>query len=347
MNSGQNRLSGLGCTIPLTIACLCAVLLPGAGCSDYSPFTGEYIENERPTVELTSGPVESDSIPYYIHFYWIGDDPDGEIDHYEIAMVSGDPMGFDPQDTTGADKWRISHVTDTLILARADEYDTIVTINRSPYAVHDRMHTFFLRAVDDRGCCSETVHRTFNAWNLAPHVFITQPSNLDNHSGVHMLSTRVHFKWFGKDPIDSPWNYQDVDSTRFLLTRFTPTVVSRLNTDPEEFEDLWSKWEWIDEIEGKGRSTIIGDDEILAVRNTYIFAVQAKDEAGARSSIFDERTNVLRFMVMPPTGPMMEVWEQLLGSWNFMGPGHDPVPMSVPPGYDMTFYWRPNADHYA
>ncbi|MBU8923339.1 MAG: hypothetical protein KOO63_16100 [Bacteroidales bacterium] len=323
---------------------LCAFLW--AGCSEQSPYTGEYEENHLPMVELTNGPLEGDSIQYNIHFYWIANDLDGRVEYFEIAMVEGDPVGFDPADTTGADKWTMTRSLDTLIMASADEFDRVVTINSALYALFDKTHTFFIRAVDDRGGVSETLHRSFNAWTIAPHVFITDPVNINPDVGVQMLSPVIHFKWFGKDPVDAPWHFQDVDSIRFMWTQFYSTILRDLNEFPGMFEDLWGKW-WSTEAPGdSGLSTILGDDEIMPPGRSYIFAVQAKDEAGAISSVFDKRTNVRVFMVRTPTGPLLSVFEDYLGTYSFLGYNLDPVMIDVPPGFEMNFRWTADASHY-
>lgn len=329
----------------LITACTVAVVI-AAGCSEESVFTGEYSENQRPLIELTNGPIEGDSVEYHIHFYWIGDDPDGKIDHYEMIMVEGDPIGFDPADTMGADKWATSTSTDTLILARADVYDTIVTINSSPYAVYDKVHTFFIRAVDDRGMASETLHRSFTAWNLAPHIFINEPYNVNPDGSIQTLSPVVRFGWYGKDPIDSPWNYQQVDSVRYMWTGFYSNTLDELNGHPERFEHLWSNWYWINAPGDSGVSTVLGDDEIIPTGRSYVFAVQAMDDAGAISSVFDYRTNARAFMVRTPTGPLLSVHDTYLGNHSFMGVDMDPRQLQVPPGFVMTFTWEASAAHY-
>ncbi|HSG27110.1 MAG TPA: hypothetical protein VLA34_01430, partial [Candidatus Krumholzibacterium sp.] len=318
----------------------------GIGCSETSPYTGDYEENQVPLIELTNGPLEGDSVQYNVHFYWIANDLDGKVEYFEIAMVDGAPVGFDPEDTTGADKWTVTHSLDTLISTSADEFDKIVTINTALYAVYDRMHTFFIRAVDDRGGVSETCYRSFNAWNIAPHVFITDPANVNPDSGIQTLSPVTRFRWYAKDPIDTPWHYQDVDSIRMMWTPFYAQILRDLNEFPGMFEARWSRWYWIGAPGDSALSTVLGDDEVIPLGRSYIFAVQAKDEAGAISSVFDTRTNVRAFMVKAPTGPRLDVEEDYLGSYSFIGHDLDPVVVQVPPGFEMNFRWSADASHY-
>jgi len=341
-DGGKIYSSGRRLSIPVLALAFALV----AGCSENSPFTGQLSENTPPVIELTNGPVEGDSIEYRVHFYWIGDDEDGTVDHYQVALVSGRPVGFDPEDTTGADKWRRTLATDSVIVARADEFSNTTTINSSLYAVYSRTHTLFIRAVDDRGAVSEPAYRSFTAWTLAPHAFITEPANVNPDGGPQNLSPIVRFRWYGKDPIDSPWNYQNVDSTRYLYTNYSSTIVRDLNTWPENFELLWSEWLAVDAPGDSGVTTIIGDDELIPTGRSYIFAVQAKDDAGAISSVFDVRTNVRAFMVRPPTGPRLDVYEPFLGQFSFLGYDLDPRMVEVPPGFEMNFRWTADASSY-
>lgn len=315
-----------------------------AGCVDNGIFTGDLKENQRPVIQLTNGPVEGDSIEYRVHFFWLGDDPDGAIDHYEIVMVDGDPIGFNYSDTTEG-KWTWTTSTDSIFYTTADDYDTTVTIDRHLYSLYDKTHTFFIKAVDDRGGVSETLYRSFTSQNIAPYLYITEPPASPT-GGMQKMSPVISFKWDGKDPIGTPWNYQKVDSTRYMYRPFYTTIVEDLNRFPENFEHLWSKWRSIDAPGDSGKSMTLGDDEIIPTGHQYIFAVQAKDEAGAVSTIFDTYSNVRTFLPMTPTGPMLTVRETLLGTFVFMGIDFAPSTVSVPPGYEMNFSWGADASHY-
>ena len=131
-----------------------------------------------------------------------------------------------------------------------------------------------------------------------------------------------------------------------MHTYFYSTVVRDLNVWPERFEHLWGPWFHVDAPGDSGRATTLGDDEIIPTGRSYIFAVQAKDEAGAISSVFDVRTNVRAFMVRTPTGPMLTVYEPFLGRNTFMGYNLDPLIIDVPPGFEVNFSWTADASHY-
>lgn len=315
-----------------------------AGCSGSDMFTGEIKENIPPTIELTGAPLEGDTARYAVHFYWIGEDEDGAIDHYELCMVEGDPVGFDPADTVGA--WGCTEMTDSLFTVTADDYDRNIEVNQSLYAKFKKTHTCFIRAVDDRGAVSDVIFRSFTAYTLAPFLVINYPEAVNLGIGIERLCSITTFKWYGKDPIDAPWNYQDVDSVRYLYTFYHTGIIDALNKTPGEFEDMWSNWIWYEAEGDSGKQTTIGDDELLETNRAYIFAVQAKDEAGAVSSIFSKMTNVRHFMPMTPTGPVLQVTEPYLGSFSFLGVDFNPARTKVPPGFEMNWTWTGDASSY-
>ncbi len=341
----RKRTARFGAAVYLCLAALvaaAAALL--AGCSGSDVFTGEVKDNQRPTIELTNGPLEGDTTQYTVHFFWLGEDEDGAIDHYEFCMVEGDPIGFDPADTVGT--WLRTYLTDSVFSVTADDYDRNVEINQSLYGKFQKMHTFFIRAIDDRGSVSATVYRSFTAFTLAPHIIINYPYAANLQTGAQMLSVISTFKWYGKDPIDAPWNYQEVDSVRYLYAFYYTGLIDGLNRTPGEFEDLWSDWVWYHAEGDSGKQTTLGDDELLETNRSYIFAVQAKDEAGAVSSIFNKKTNVRHFVAMQPTGPVLRINEPFLGTFSFLGVDFRPEQVSVPPGFEMNWTWTGDASSY-
>ena len=324
--------------------CIAAVFV-FLGCTDDVYFDQGY-GNKPPTIRLTNGPLEGDTTLYKVHFYWVGYDPDGTVEFFEYVVTSGDPAGFDPADTTGLDKWTATNHSDMMLKVSADEQGDYITINENPYTFYNKIHTLFVRAVDDLGMRSKPAYRSFTAFTLAPHIFIREPYVTNPGSDLQFLTPVIHFRWEGKDPLDTPWNYQDVDSVRYLHARYSGFVLERLNTDPEIFEELWSPWIAYDTPSDSGKTTTLGDDETLELNKSYIFAVQAKDEAGAVSSIFDAATNVRCFMVMKPTGPLISVYEPYLGIGRFIGTGTPTMVVHTPAGLPINFSWEGDASEY-
>jgi len=315
-----------------------------SACTD-DVYFGTDFENKPPTIELIHGPVEGDKTVYQVHFYWMGHDMDGKIECYEYVFVAGDPIGFDPADTTGLDKWTQTKLTDIGFKVSADEMDTTVTIKYNKYARYCKTHTFFIRAVDNGGMRSEVEYRSFTAFTLAPHIFITEPPP-EPTVDTQFLTPIIVFKWDGKDPIDSPWNYQAVDSVRYMFMKYQANIMDHLNMYPEMFEDKWSPWFAYAAPTDSGKGTVLGDDEIIEFNRTYVFIVQAKDEAGAISAIFDEKTNVRRFMIKEPTGPLLEIREPFLGLYTFVGSHMNPLSLYVPSGFPLNFRWLGDASEY-
>lgn len=333
-------------SIALSAAFIVFALL--LGCSE-NIYLGTRKENKPPEVWLSSGPVEGSTTGYRVHFYWGGWDPDGEIAYFEFVIVDGAPIGFDQQDTTGLDKWTRTSVYDSTFSVSADDSAEAVVINNNLYTRYDRTHTFFLRGVDSGGLRSEPQYRSFTAWTLAPSVVIESPG--DNA----VLGRVITFTWTGRDPIDEPANTQDPESVRYIAGIVVDTngienrafdIMTDFNENPWRYEDRW--WAWVDyHAPGdSGKSTTIGDDEILQLNKTYFFAVQAKDEAGAVTSIFDSHANFRRFIVSEAAGPFLTVMETYLGTFRFIGMNFTPIKKDLPPGVPLNFHWKATAEDY-
>jgi len=335
-----------------------AVLLLGVyiGCSE-DVFIGTPKDNKQPEVWLSSGPIEGDTTSYQIHFYWGGWDPDGEIDFFEFIVVDATDLGygFNPEDTAGVEKWSTTNAYDSVISVTADKFTYNDTLSNRPYSRFAKAHTFFIRAVDLKGMRSEPVSRSFTAWTYAPDVVIEEPLAVGDERQV--LGRVITFKWKAKDPIDDPSNTQEPDSVRYLWSRVIDTlgrydetfnIVNDLNKNPWRYEkrENWSKWIWYRAEGDSGKATRLGDDEILENRKSHIFAVQAKDEAGAVTMIFDREKNVRQFIVSPQAGPLLTITEQYLGGFKFLGTNFRPEKRDLPPGVPLNFRWGADASSY-
>ncbi|MDD4858486.1 MAG: hypothetical protein PHD74_10355, partial [Candidatus Krumholzibacteria bacterium] len=328
-------------------------------------FIGPAEVNKAPEVWLSSGPVEGDTTGYQVHFYWGGWDPDGEVASYEFVVVDGDPYGFNPQDTTGLDRWLSTTVHDSTFHVSTSDTFRKVTLGGKLYTRYDMTHTFFIRAVDIEGKRSKAVYRSFTAWTLAPTVTITVPtlaSGLNPEASVQTLGKVINFQWRGVDPIDSPDNTQDPDSIRYMHHRvdspgygYYPyfNITNDLNKNPWRYEQenppCWSPWIYYRANGDSGKSTMIGDDEGLALATVYIFAVQAKDDAGAVTSIFSRSSNVRQFNVgaSSKVSPMLKITEPYLGGFQFQGTAIlNPLAKDLPPGVPLKFKWTATADAY-
>ena len=328
--------------------CAAAVLALAAGCSN-NVFTGTRETNTAPEVWLSSGPVEGDTTGYQVHFYWGGWDPDGEIAFFEFVVADGDPFGFDPADTTGLDAWTRTAAFDSVFRVTAAENPQPYEHNEL-YTRYDQTHTLFLRGVDEEGLRSEVVTRSFTAWTLAPFVQLTHPEGANR-----TYSKIITFRWEGRDPIDSPTNFQIPDSIRYLCVKvvnpegiYDPNflLIDDLNANPWRYEPFWSPWIWYLAPGDSGRSTTIGDDEIMEENRSYVFAVQAKDEAGAVTALFRGDQNARRFGVSQKPGPLLKITEPFLGGFLFMGPNLNAAKVELPPAVELNFCWSADASFY-
>ena len=319
-----------------------------ASCSN-EVFTGNPDKNEAPEIWLSSGPVEGDTTGYQVHFYWSGWDSDGEIEYYEFVVCEGKPYGFNPADTTGLDKWNNTAVHDSIFRVPADANARPWDVNEF-YTIYDKTHTFFVRAVDLEGKRSKPAYRSFTAWTLAPTITIERPIGISR-----TYSTVITFGWTGSDPIDGLANRQDPDSIRYLWTKILDKeglykadfpIIDDLNENPEDYEDLWGPWIHYRADGDSGKETMLGDDEILELAHQYIFALQAKDDAGAVTSVFDEDLNVRRFLVSLKSGPLLTLSESSLGTYQFLGPDMNYIQHDLPPGVPMNFSWKAEAENY-
>jgi len=339
------------CSLRRNVVAVSAALIILAlliGCSE-DVFIGTRKPNIPPEVWLSSGPVEGSTTGYQVHFYWGGWDPDGEISYFEFVIVDGAPLGFNRQDTTGLDKWTSTSVYDSTFNVTADDSAETIIINNNPYTRYDRTHTFFLRGVDSEGVRSTPQYRSFTAWTLAPTVIIESPG--DNA----VLGRVITFSWTGRDPIDEPMNTQDPESVRFASGLIIDTngvenrnfdIVGDFNDNPWRYEHMWKAWIYYNAPDDSGRSTTIGDDEILQLNKSHFFALQAKDEAGAITAIFDTQMNFRRFIVSESAGPFLTITEPFLGSFRFIGTNFTAIKRDLPPGVPLNFHWSATAEDY-
>ena len=320
-------------------------------------FIGLPEQNTSPEVWLSSGPVEGTTTGYQVHFYWGGWDPDGEVSSYEFVVVDGFPFGFNHEDTTGLDKWTKTALHDSIYRVSVDDASSLddTLWNGYTYTRYSKSHTFFIRAVDLEGRRSDPVYRSFTAWTLAPYIEITMPRPPGDLNATVSLGKIIKWEWRGTDPIDSPDNIQDPDSIRYMYHRVvTPTgadsvgfdIVLDLNENPWRYEKDWRPWISYHAPGDSGRSTWLGDDELLELSKAHVFAVQAKDEAGAVTAIFTRGVNIRQFIVSVTAAPLLTVTEPFLGGFRFRGDNAKREKRDLPPGVELNFHWYGDATSY-
>ncbi len=305
-------------------------------------------ENQPPTVWLAAAPPEGTVTSYTIHMFWGGWDPDGEIAYYEYAITDNGLGSFDPADTTGHDKWHRVYANDSTFTFTADSLAETGTIDVE--AEFRRTHTFFIRAVDEEGVASrEPAYRSFTARTISPRVDIQVPLNRGVQPAlVPPIST---FRWTAQDKIQDEFSVQDPESVQWALVntiRFAgvgdrfAAALDYLNDDSAS-ADEWSKWVWYGAPQDSGKFWTtppmpFGD---------YMFAIRAKDEAGAVTPILDERYNARRVTVSRrSTGPVMTVSNEFLGNFAASSCSSPLVIADLPAGVPLQFRITADASGY-
>ena len=361
------------CIFSVIIVIIAGIFL---GCSE-DLFTGEMAENKPPIVRLTHVPMERAITSYKIHFYWDSYDPDGEVDYCEYIIVSGDPYGFSPADTmvewqkaisySANDSTEAVNFNDKVFNFECDSVSAPWEGNTEDirHTRFEKTNTFFIRAIDLDGLVSKVEYVSFTSWTLAPTCEITQPIGSSRN-----YSTVITFGWRAKDYIDSHENIQFPESIRYLckslidiidiypegqkptLHNLVYAIADSMNSCPKRFYPLWGDWRGYSSS-GSGAGEKYGDaldEELLPSSGSYLFALQAKDEAGAVTSIMKSDDlgpgNVRIFSVTGGLTPTLTISEKTIGSSLFSGAGCKAKQVDIPPGVELNFTWRANAVDY-
>jgi hypothetical protein len=320
------------------------------GCGDEG---GVALGNQPPTVWLSSAPPEGSVSKYTIHLYWGGWDPDGEVAFYEYVVANNATGVFDPADTTstpGDYKWHRVNAHDSTFTFTADLIpDSSVVDFEGSHKPEEfrRSHTFFVRSVDREGVRSvKPAYRSFTARTLSPTVYVEVPipSGL-NPAEVPAVTS---FHWTAKDFVTSVTEIQEPDSVRWIIA---PTAnfnddwdqtLEYIRENPDAKE--WSDWRYYGAPGDSGKFWTTSPP--LAV-GRYYFAIQAKDEAGAVSPVFDLDWNLRRIAVGPRvTGPLLRLTNLYIGLVQTASPDTPPVIIDLPSGVPMVFEFWGDASSY-
>lgn len=320
---------------------LVAALAVVTGCSTSDE--GQMKENRAPNVWLASAPPEGSTDKYTIQMFWGGWDPDGEIAYYEYAITNNEAGGFQPKDTVGADKWSRVYANDSTFTFTAD---VLVDSNTTDLVTEFvRSHTFFIRSVDEQGLASlEPAYRSFTARTLSPEVNIAVP----RQTGLSpaLVPSITTFRWTAQDYVDNLLTPQEPDSVSWALVSadsgFAQTIdFLRKGTPRAEAE--WGDWVYYAAPEDSGK---FWTTEPLDL-GPYIFAIRAKDEAGAITPVLDEKYNVRRIRVSQrSSGPIMNVTNQYLGTVTTSVCNTPLVILDLPAGVPLQFAWNASATSY-
>jgi hypothetical protein len=274
--------------------------------------------------------------------FWGGWDPDGEIKGYEYLISNNKFETFQPSDTVGVPWLPVTGNDSTFTFSADQEVDTLST---NLVTTFTRSHTFFIRAVDKEGARSlHPAYRSFTARNLSPDIFVQVPKkNQLNPAEVPPITT---FRWVAKDYIDDLTISQDPDSVQWALVpvpngqTFEQTI-AYMRTPAAEKE--WRRWVWYKAPQDSGKfwTTPVTD------RGNYVFAIRAKDQAGAVTPVLDEDRNVRRVRVGPlSSGPLMSVTNDYIGIIRTTSCNTPTTILDSPAGVPLEFTVQATADAY-
>jgi hypothetical protein len=303
-----------------------------SGCSEKVKIGAAF--NLSPTVRITNAPRDTTrggSVYYAVTLNWIGNDPDGRVDHFLYAQ--------DPPRTVNTDTaWVRTTRSEQIILWPSTQSNPATVEGEDP-------HVFAIKAVDDRGAESPVEFRAFWSRTDAPTVRISSPVPKE---GIRAYVTpAVRIQWSGEDP-DGVFTKKPVQYKYKLLsdqTEVTETTARTAAIGPDTIRRYYAPRNWVG-----WDSTTADTTEVqftnLVPDEEYVFCVIAFDEAGAYSPVFRFDTNCLYFRVTfaGPRNPVITLFNQFFffqypqGSYEPLNP-QQWIPLEIPANQPVTFYW--------
>jgi len=363
--------------------------------------------NLPPSVRITDGAAEGSQADYRAEFFWFGSDPDGFVEHFVYAVddtclcrhksLTGELLSYTDSDTcdslaaelvdseTGYNPFEFEYLYEhpDSIWRRIDGYSGQFNFRASeeiegadPPMSHN-LHSFYIKAVDDRGARSGADSRHFDALTICPIVSIESPlgSGYDN---IVLMSPSFAIRWEGRDEDSSDWSKRPVGyqvkliELRDLEVYGSDSALLQAIKDPFRHNlvlpdsvivghadsvtaDTYLPTEWFPKIEN------VLTASIFRLRNlpggNYAFVVRALDEAGALTPEVayaaagegaDGRGNILKITVNPAmqSRPYITVSERsYLGTHQFIASGGTWV-VDVPVNVPLHFEWTADASWY-
>lgn len=247
--------------------------------------------NEPPMTQTIHAPLEGN----LVHFYWTGNDPDGEVMGFRWRLSDNGLDGtIDVPDTLGL-PWHSTTVTDSVFAVSADQPGT---------PLFAQVHTFWVKAVDNLGVEDPTpAHVTFTAVTEPPTTAVALlPAAGPLPDGCLALPLPVAFTWAASDP-DGPAGA--LLEVRTLLVGLSDLGLSECLTEAE-YEALdplaavdeaqWSDWQEYDPGSHIQPALALGPEH---VGGRYLFAAMARDVAGAWTDELTWGGNVWQVEVLP------------------------------------------------
>lgn len=330
-----------------------------SGCGEDNAVIGEVVPNSPPTTEVSATPPVLTGSSFEVQFSWTGGDFDGEIVGYEWRISNNGVDGVvDPEDLAAA-PWHFTTVTDSIFIVSADLDSFPADVADSNQTNQDyrywQTHTFFVRALDDRGEVDPSpAEVSFTATTIAPTVNITLPSSVPSNS-CRAAAQVMTFGWRGSD---SDALSGEPTHVRYLLLPAQQEngncLTEKMFSEAQEGVDgaepyitadnpNWSEWVAYDAPDEAGlRVTLPRKDE----GETFLFAVQVRDIAGAVTPTFRWNRNVRHVKISTAIYPSLIVNETFLGT--VLGVSTGTIkPFDITPGQPLNFSWIATAEEYA
>ena len=326
------------------LAVIALVALVGVGCS--KKITSALIPNQRPDVFLTGAPVARDPARPDFYAYtmqWVGNDPDGRVDHYILAV---DPVRTDTiiaSDTT----WHVTARSEsTFFFSAGENYDPIDPTNPKAQSPH----VIAVFAVDNQGLRSAfAATRAFFSFTQCPTVRIEEPK--PSPLFTPRVTPTVTFRWNGSDP-DGQFTVKPI--------RWVFRLFGQKNTDRNDISDYISYAvanpdsvrRFYAERDFLGFTSVGAETTSFQYRNlnagsNYLFIVTGFDEAGAYDPVWRNGQNMIKFAVTfaSSSGPIIRMFNQFF-DYEYSSGGYDPtreVRLEVPADQPVRFNWTATA----
>jgi hypothetical protein len=291
---------------------------------------GPQHENRLPTARLTAGPVEGGITNYQVRLFWTGDDPDGYVSAYEIAV---DP----PEELSTAEWERTTDFSRLFSFSTPDPESTQAGSSSSPTGRFFGMHVVYVRSVDDEGAVSAPAHIAVTAQSVAPVTTITRP---ELAADILILGSSMVVDWRGEDTDPSGagplrYEYKLVD-----LTELVPPISILHLFDPNIPDRVLNGGSWI-----PASVDSLPIRVPLTVSAQYVFLVRAINAAGATEPFFDWGRNAFKFQTLPKAGvPRLRLASEL-GTYEWFGLG-TPVTVETLANAILHFVVSATAESY-
>jgi hypothetical protein len=288
-------------------ALLALLLVPVlAGCGHK---TGTGTVNLRPTIALSSAPIEGTEEFYSVRINWFASDADGQVVRYIYATdppVMGDTVWTETRSSEITVFFRSPAPTDPL-----PQLGSLI-ISRG-------YHTFVVKAIDNEGAASKPATRSFTSRTTAPSTLIIAPA--PTRQQPVSTTPSITITWLGADP-DGVLSQKPV-KYKFKLVSATdinpgnPAGISSQQIQDffgGDADNFFASW---DSVSGDTTSKFY---EGLTPQTVYFFAIVAFDESGAFEPRFDLDSNVLQFRpTLDKLGPDITVFNQFFARTQFAG----------------------------